>query len=138
LTEIILPDFTYGIIGFKDGDDTLSNFTGKANVSNLLRKYTYELTNDGYLSFGMAHYDNDSLNEVFVSSFKQILIWTTQANRVKKELACFGLTEYDNLNFIHEFPVVSEALVADTCMGIRHYAQVLEEINQGFKCFETL
>jgi hypothetical protein len=43
---------------------------------------------------------------------------------VKEE---FNLIEQENLNFIDEFPVVSEALSTDNIKNIRSYSEVISE-----------
>jgi hypothetical protein len=95
--------------------------------------YKIELANDGYLEFGIANYDENSLNEIFVSSFKYMKIWTTKKELLVKTLNSFGIQQIENLQFIDEFPVVSEALSSNIVKGIRHYSEVTECINREFK-----
>ena len=78
LISKLIGDIAYGIIGFKDENPTLSNFTKTEKVLEIFEKFKSELTNDGYLEFGIANYDKNSLNEIYVSSFKYLKIWTTQ------------------------------------------------------------
>lgn len=136
LANAILPDIAYGILGFKDGDDdVLSNYTYKTNIINILKNYAYELTNDGYLTFGIAFNDKTVLNEIFVSSFKYFKIWTNSISDVISVLNSFEIYEIKNLKFIDEFPVCSMALNEDMRNGVRHYTQVTEEIKTKFVGF---
>ncbi|TGL50625.1 hypothetical protein EHQ61_09460 [Leptospira wolffii] len=73
-------------------------------------EYRFELLNDGFLAFGIAHNDEYGLNEVLVEAFKYIKIWTTEESRVRKLLHSFLLESHDDLRFMDEFPVVLESL----------------------------
>lgn len=72
------------------------------------------------------------MNEIYVSGFKHFQIWTTKKKELVETLTEFGLPEQENLNFIDEFPVVSEALSADKISGVRHYSEVINEIEKEF------
>ncbi|GMA99504.1 hypothetical protein [Pelosinus sp. IPA-1] len=132
LSNILIADIAYGIVGFKDEKPMLSEFTQKQRIFDILYRYKFELSNDGFLTFGMAHYDDISLNEIYISSFKYFKVWTTNKKGLIEALAKFGLSEKEDLNFIDEFPVVSKALSYDEIRGIRHYSQVLSEIESEF------
>ena len=135
LVTKIKPDISYCIIGFKDDseNDFLSDFLPTYDILELLSEYSYELTNDGYLTFGAAYYNEKILNEIYVSSFKYLKIWTEYINEVIKILKQFGLNENEELNFIDEFPVCSCALIPDENNGIRHYSEVTENIKTKLK-----
>lgn len=129
LTSKLIDDVAYGIIGFKDEKPKLSGFTKTEILIDIFEEYKFELTNDGYLEFGIAYYDDNSQNEIFVSSFKNMKIWTTKKELLIDTLREFEITEIENLQFINDFPVESEALSGK---GIRHYSEVIEFIKQAF------
>lgn len=132
LTSRLIDDVAYGIIGFKDEKPKLSKFTNTKRVIQIFRKYKFELTNDGYLQFGIANYDDNSLNEIFVTSLKYMTIWTNNKDELVETLSSFRIQQVENLQFIDEFPVVSEALSINTCEGIKHYSDVIESIEKEF------
>lgn len=132
LTNNLIDDTAYGIIGFKEEKPTLSGFTNKDRLVEIFKKYKFELTNDGYLEFGIANYDENSLNEIFVSSFKYMRIWTNRIEMLVNTLNSYGIQQTKNLQFIDEFPVVSEALTPNIIKGIRHYSEVIKCIKQEF------
>ncbi|QAA32115.1 hypothetical protein [Clostridium manihotivorum] len=132
LANNLIDHIAYGILGFKDEEPLLSNFAEKQAIINIFEEYKFELTNDGYLEFGIAYYDNSTLNEIYISSFKYMRIWTTKKEPLIKCLNNFGIIESDNLQFIDSFPVVSEALSADSSNGIRHYSEVISCIEEEF------
>lgn len=117
---------------FKEEKPILSNFTSSENIIKIFEEYKFELTNDGYLEFGMAYYDDSVMNEIYVASYKYIKVWTTNIDLIDKTLNSFGIQQVDNLHFIDEFPVVSEALEANAKLGIKHYSEVFACINQQF------
>jgi len=133
LANKLIGDVAYGILNFKDEEPTLSGFTKAEKLMEIFGDYKIELANDGYLEFGIVNYDENSLNEIFVSSFKYMKIWTTKKELLVKTLNSFGIQQIENLQFIDEFPVVSEALSSNIVNGIRHYSEVTECINREFK-----
>ncbi len=132
LLDSLISDTAYGIIGFKDEEPIMSNFTQKQRILDIFQTYKFELANDGYLQFGIAYYDESTLNEIYISSFKYFQIWTTKKKELVETLDKFRLSEQENLNFVDEFPVVSEALSADKISGVHHHSEVIREIEKEF------
>jgi hypothetical protein len=133
ISNKIIDKVSYGIIGFKDEEPILSNFNTTENLIHIYEEYSFELANDGFLQFGIANYNNESLNEIFVTNFKYMKIWTDKKDILIKTLNSFGIYFVENLQFIDGFPVVSEALSCEKVNGIRHYSDVLKTIEQKFK-----
>lgn len=134
LSNKLIGDIAYGVIGFKDDEPVLSKFTQKQKILDIFNDYKFELVNDGFIQFGLAHNDDFSFNEIHISNFKYFQIWTSNIKVLRASLAKFGLVESD-INFIDEFPVVSKALQPDETKGVRHYSQILSEIEKGFNEF---
>jgi len=134
ITNKIISSVAYGILGLKDEDLKLSNFTSRENLIQIFEDYSFELVNDGFLQFGIANYNDISLNEIFITNFKYIKIWTDNI-AILKILDLFEIPVIENLNFIDEFPVVSEALTLQKVSKVRHYTEVIEKIEQKFACF---
>lgn len=132
LANKLVGDVAYGVIGFKDEDPTLSDFTTREKLLAIFQEYKFELTNDGFLEFGIAYYGENSMNEIYVSSFKYMRIWTDRKEELVGTLNEYEIKEIQGLQFIDEFPVVSEALTADIDKGIRHYSEVIESIEKEF------
>jgi hypothetical protein len=133
LTNKLMNDVAYGIIGFKEEKPILSRFTTIERLIEIFQEYKFELTNDGYLEFGIANYDENSLNEIFVSSFKYMKIWANRKESLVETLNSYGIEQAENLQFIDEFPVVSEALSVNILRRIRHYSEVIECIERDFQ-----
>lgn len=135
LSNSIIGDKAYGLIGFKGEKPTLSKISDKQNIIDLFNKYEFELSNDGFSEFGIAYYDDNTLNEIFITTFKYVQVWTTDKEALVKALRKEGLKEKKSLNFIDEFPVVSEAISTDTEEESRSYTQILGEIKEEFEKF---
>lgn len=136
LSNKLLGDIAYGIIGFKDEKPILSDFAYKQNIIDIFKAYKFELTNDGYIQFGIAYYDEATMDEIFITSFKYLQVWTSNKDLLVEVLEDFNLLEQEKLNFIDEFPVVSEVLSTDTIEGIRHYSEVISGIEEEFSNLE--
>lgn len=53
-----------------------------------------------------------------------------------KILTDLKMEEFSNLQFIDEFPVVSEALSPEAIKGVHHYSEVMGEIVKEFHSFQ--
>ncbi len=135
IAKQLIKNEAYGIIGFKDEEPKLSRFTKLEKVIEVFEKFKFELTNDGFLEFGIADYDENSLNEVYISSFKYMKIWTTKKEFLIEILNSYGIQQFEKLNFIDEYPIISEALSPELIKGIKHYSKVIENIEREFDDF---
>lgn len=133
LARELMGNSSYGIIGFKEEEPNLSKFTKTDKIIKIFNTYKFELTNDGFLEFGIATYDDKSLNEVFVTSFKYFKVWTSDREILVRTLKKFGINKIRNLEFIDDYPVISEALDCDSASGIKNDSEVLDSILQQFK-----
>jgi len=129
LSNRILSDISYGILAFKQEEPVLSNFTEKSKIINIFDKYKFELTNDGYLEFGIAYYDDFKLDEIYVASFKYLKVWGSNKEKFGDVMKQFKLEEHADLNFIDEFPVVSMALQSDM---VKHHTDIIKELTAEF------
>lgn len=132
ITSKIIDSVAYGIIGLKDEDIKLSNFTSRDDLIHIFEDYSFELVNDGFLQFGIANYNDTSLNEIFITNFKYFKIWTDNID-ILKVLDMFEIPYIEDLHFIDEFPVVSEALTYQKVNGVSHYTEVINNIEQKFE-----
>lgn len=46
-----MGDTAYGIIGVKDEKQIMSNLTEEQRIIDILNRYNFELSNDGYIKF---------------------------------------------------------------------------------------
>lgn len=133
LSKKLFSDKAYAIFGMKDEKPELSRHLPISRVLSVFEQYSYELSNDGYLQFGIASANEVSFNEVFVSSFKYLKIWTNKVDEVIQILHENHIYELEDLSTIDQFAVVSEALRPDVRKGINHYSAVLDNIHRQMR-----
>jgi hypothetical protein len=110
LVEAIVPEVAAAIIGIKGEDPILGPYTSRAAALGALERYREPLQHDGFLEFGIIHQWRGRTEEVFVLHVKYLRIWTNAPDAVVQVLARHGLPEVPDLQFIDDYPRVSEAL----------------------------
>jgi hypothetical protein len=89
---------------------TFSPYKDKFEILNVISPYELELTQDGFLEFGIMFHATDYFEEVFIKKSKYLRYWGTHLGKFKEIMDSFSLTQIDDLNFIDEFPLVTEPL----------------------------
>lgn len=107
-----LPEDISLIFGHIDAEPIYGNYVNKEYLLDFLSKYTYELTQDTFIYFGLIYNDENVLTEIFIDESKYIKYWGTGEISFRDKLSEFNLKENDNLNFIDEFPKVRESLAS--------------------------
>lgn len=75
-----------------------------------LSAYQLELTQDGFLEFGVIYQDEKQLQEVYVKKAKYLQYWGVDEASFQKVMQVFGLREIEELHFIDDFPLATEPL----------------------------
>ena len=114
-----LPEEICLVYNFKDEAPNFSSYTDKYKVMNKLESYQLEITQDGFLEVGVLYHDEAFLEKIFISSPKYLRVWGVDENRFRQTMLDFELFETPNLNFIDQYPMVTEALHL-------HYSEVIE------------
>ncbi|MNE66876.1 hypothetical protein D3C80_1624550 [compost metagenome] len=65
---------------------------------------------DGYLEFGIMFQDDKILLELFIKKAKYIQFWGIDEVAFRTAMKEFNLTEVPSINFIDEYPLVTESL----------------------------
>lgn len=89
---------------------TFSPYKDKFEILNGISPYELELTQDGFLEFGILFHTNDYFEEVFIKKAKYVQYWGTHLGKFKEIMDCFSLIQIDDLNFIDEYPLVTQPL----------------------------
>ena len=105
-----LPDEICLVFNQKDDEPNYSGYADKYVVFNQLQACKIELVEDGLLEVGALFNDEDFMEEVFIKSPKYIQYWGMDESRFKKTMAEYEILEVPELNFIDEYPLVTEAL----------------------------
>lgn len=108
---IKFPDEVYFIYGRKDDDNlNCGPYKDKFEILNILSPYEIELTQVGFLKFGIAIQTDEYFEEIFVTPAKYMQYWGANPEPFKTIMKTFSLTQIDDLNFIDQYLLVTEAL----------------------------
>lgn len=113
LAAQLLPDVVAPLVGWKDEDPTLGPYTDKSAALAALRPYAESLQHDGYIEFGLMHQSEGKTDEILVKPSKYLQIWTNQPALVAEALVSMRIPRAEKLQFIDEFPMVTERLAGD-------------------------
>jgi len=107
---MMLPEEVCLIFQHIDNEPSYSQYLDKFEILNKLDEYQQELSMDGYMEFGLMFQDDDCLVEIFVKRTKYIQFWGKNEALFRKAMQDLALTEIPGINFIDEYPLVTEAL----------------------------
>ena len=106
LVEAILPTTAYLIVEAEwrpEGPDVyLSDFLRRAEIEAILSKHLGLLVEDGMVAFGLAWYDAERLEEVFVDGHKSLTVFTSRPDVVRQRLQSSGIDEAPDLELLSE------------------------------------
>jgi len=106
-----MPDEVYFIYGHKDTESPFcSSYKNKFQILNLLSPFETELTQDGLVKFGVAFHNEDYFEEIFIMPAKYVQYWGVNEQKFNRLMEDFRLQMIPDLNFIDEFPLVTESL----------------------------
>ena len=109
----LLPDVSAPLIGWKDGEATLGPYTDKEAALAVLRAHAESLQHDGFIEFGLMFQQDGKTEEVMVKGSKDLRIWTNNPSIATETLSSLGIPSVEKLQFIDEYPRVTERLVGD-------------------------
>lgn len=114
-----LPEKICLIYGHIDDAPAYSPYLDKYKIFNVLEPYKVELCNGGFLEFGVLHQQETYLEEIFIKKSKYIQYWGMDEARFRSTMTQYDIYEVEGLNFIDEYPLVTEALRL-------HYPEAIE------------
>ena len=107
-----LPEVVALVFGPRDEEPQRGENMDKYELLNILKPWELELTNDGFLEFGVIYNDEETLEEVFIAAPKFIKYWGTDKERFVHAMHEFSLFEIMDLAFIDEYPMITEGTLA--------------------------
>jgi hypothetical protein len=125
------PDTVSFIFGHSDEEPIYSSYRDRFEISNKLKQLESELTQDGFIEFGIIYHDKDLLIEVFVDRTKYIKYWGRDYETFNNIMTEFNLMKIDDLNFIDEFPLATEALTSFVPNAIPTF-ELIEQLKNEF------
>lgn len=114
-----------------DEEPTYSPYMDKLEILRILAPYEIELTQDGFLQFGIIYQDEEYLEEFFVMQAKYIQYWGMDYDKFSKIMDDFSLCKTDDLNFIDQFPMATESLEMHNPMVVST-TEVLKGLSDAF------
>ena len=112
LALAILPDVAAPIVGVKDDEPFLGRYTDRDAAVAVFEPYVNQLQHDGFLEFGVIFQHEGRTEEVVVRSAKYLQVWTNQPDAVRSVLHRHRIPAVRALEFIDEYPMVSESLTS--------------------------
>ncbi len=104
------PDMVSLIFNHIDNEPHYSEYRAKTEVLGIIKPYELELSQDGFLEFGLIYQDQTQLLEVFVKRAKYLQFWGSDMDAFLDVMNEFGLHHIADLNFMDEYPMVTEVL----------------------------
>jgi hypothetical protein len=130
LARAILPTVAAPIVGVKEDEPILGPYTTRTGALQVFEPFIDGLQNDGFLEFGMIFQQGGRTEEVFVASVKYLKVWTSQLAAVRAVLEGYSIPEVPALEFLDEYPRVSESLRPD---GNARWPLVTEALQAAFE-----
>jgi hypothetical protein len=130
IAEGILPDAAAPIVGVKEEDPVLGPYTTRDAAIAVFEPFVEFLQHDGFIEFGLMFQRAGQTEEVFVESVKYLKIWTNQPATVQTILRRHGFPEVPDLQFIDDYPRVSESL--RTAEGNARWPEAFEGLRNAF------
>ncbi|SOD14695.1 hypothetical protein [Pedobacter xixiisoli] len=121
------------IFNHVDAEPNYSEYCDKYEVLNKIEDYQVELSQDGFIEFGVIYHDDDKLKEAYVKKAKYIQFWGNDKDEFLEIMHQFSLYQIDDLKFIDDFPLVTESLYSSNPNTIR-----TEKLLETFRNIFTL
>jgi hypothetical protein len=119
------------IFGHIDQEPFYGKYLEKFEVLNQIEAFKTELTQDGFLEFGIIYNDEEKLKEVFVNRPKYIQFWGVDKKEFESIMNKFSIYEVEDLKFIDEFPLVTETLRLHR-ENVIETAEVINQLKAAF------
>jgi hypothetical protein len=97
----------------KEEEPVLGPYTTREAALEVLEPFKDHLQHDGFLEFGVIFQHQGRTEEVFVDTVKYLKIWTNQPALVTALLLKHRIPEVIGLQFIDDYPRVTEAIPLD-------------------------
>jgi len=126
------PDDVAFIYHHIDDEPVYGKYLDKYELINTLEKYKLELTQDGFLKFGIISNTEDFLEEVFVEKAKYLQYWGVNKEKFIETMNKNDLYYVKNLDFIDGYPLETRVLSYFQPNAIETI-QLLKEFDELFR-----
>jgi len=93
-----------------DEDQSNTEYVDTKEIMTKLAKYKTELTQDGFLEFGLFHKDENALIILYVKKGKFIQHWGVDTALFESVMREFSLEHIPDLNYVDQYPLMTESL----------------------------
>jgi hypothetical protein len=130
---VTFPEEISFIFGHIDSEPNYGKYESKYKILNEIEKFETELTQDGFLEWGIIYHDETILKEVFIKRPKYIQFWGVDKVEFLKIMKKHSIEEINDLKFIDEYPLVTESLnlhnskTIETSELINHFENIFTE-----------
>jgi hypothetical protein len=107
---VTFPDEISFIFNHIDSDPIYTKYDDKFKILNEIEKFATELTQDGFLEWGIIYHDENILKEVFIKKPKYLQFWGVDKSEFLRIMEKNSINEIEEMKFIDEYPLVTEAL----------------------------
>jgi len=128
LAIAILPESSAPILGhIDDANDELfyGSYTSTKKILEVCSNYKNELSNDGFIQFGIIHQVDGKTEEIFVKPTKHLVVWTNKLDEFKSVMNSFDIPEFEKMSFIDQFPITTLSKYEGQT---KEHTQVLNEL----------
>jgi len=128
---LLMPQNVALIYGHIDDSPKYGNYLDKYELINKIESYSIELTQDGFLEFGVICSNDNYLEEIFIKKAKYVQYWGVDENNFLSLMDKFDLRQFEKMNFIDEFPLVTESLKIHNT-EVRDTFDVIQDFDRMF------
>jgi hypothetical protein len=127
---VTFPDEISFIFNQIDSEPIYTKYDDKFKILNEIEKFETELTQDGFLEWGIIYHDENILKEVFIKKPKYVQFWGVDKDEFLKIMEQNSINEIEEIKFIDEYPLVTEALrlhnseTTETSELINHFKNI--------------
>jgi hypothetical protein len=118
------------VMGEIDDEPRILGDARTTSLLGLLEPHAYQLTNDGWIQFGLVDEQENSLSEVFIAPTKHFQVWFTDVQVFRSIMKKHGLLEDDHLEFLDQYPRTTSRLPDDKVM-FQYHTKLIEYFQRG-------
>ena len=113
LCDTLLDETATVLFGEKEGEPHRLGSSHVRRLIKLLEPYQYQLSQDGFLEFGLVSDENYLISEVYLGPTKHFKVWMNDEPGFRAVMARHALPEMRQISFLDEFPRTTTMLPAD-------------------------
>ncbi len=113
------------VMGEIDDEPRILGDARTTSLLGLLEPHAYQLTNDGWIQFGLVDEQENSISEVFIAPTKHFQVWFKDVQVFRSIMENHGLFEDDHLEFLDQYPRVTTRL-SDNKVMFRDHSKLID------------